>query len=411
MADQQGRHDNPAADAAGLLLRIGFAVLVLAAPFAALFSRRAFVVLVPVGALLILVAALVKDPRAYVQKFRDVLLSPVGLIVVAFCTWMVMSLAWTPFPATAAERAFRTLGNAFMAVAVCTALPERMRSSNLNLMSLGIALATVALVLGALVGSGLLNMFSMEGPMFSRAAIAAGVLVWPALAWTITRGRDMEGLLLIAACGIAAIASTSTAAAVVLFAALLVFLLVRTNIASAKVLSLLWAAVIVLAPALALLARFVSTQLMLAPGHLITQAGLWADVIAQQPVRLLTGHGFDTLQRARSAGLVGSEAPLGLLPELWYDLGALGAVGLAAAVFLAMRQLARAPTPIAAASLAVVSAILLFLIIDSTATQQWWLSITVVAAITMTAVHHGQYRTRRPRASFAGIRIGSGQAG
>lgn len=411
MTDHEGRHISPAADAAGLLLRIGFGILVLAAPFAALFSRRAFVVLVPIGALLIVVSAFINDARAYIARLRGVAASPVGLILVGVGLWVVMSLAWAPFPGEAAERAFRTLGNALMAVAVCLALPERMRSSNLNLMSLGIALATTALVLGALIGSGLLKAFSMEGPTFARAAIAAGVLVWPALAWTITRGRDIEGLLLIAACGTAAIASGSTAAAVVLFVALLVFLLVRANPASVLAMSWFWATVIVTAPILAITARSVANMLALGSNNLITKAGLWADIVMQQPVRLLTGHGFDTLQRARAAGIVKSDMPLGLLPELWYDLGALGAAALAAAVFLSMRQLVRASPPVAAASLAVISAILLFLIIDPTATQQWWLSICVVAAITMTAVNHGQYRTRRPRATLAGIRIGAGQAG
>lgn len=139
-------------------------------------------------------------------------------------------------------------------------------------------------------------------------------------------------------------------------------------------------------------------MLQLSPTHLLSQIGAWSTVIALQPERLLTGHGFDTIHRARLAGLVDAQAPTGLLPEIWYDLGLPGALALAVLVFLAFQALARGPVHVAAAALAVCSSVLVFLIIDPTATQQWWLSVCVVVAITMTAVYHEQYRTRRPRA-------------
>lgn len=402
--------ETPAADAAGLLVRIGFGILVLIAPFAALFSRRSFVVLVPVGALLIAVAALVNDGGAYLKRLRAALLSPIGVVCLLFSLWVLLSLAWAPFPGAAAERAFRMFGNMALATAVCAALPERMRSSNLNLMSLGVAAATVTLVAVTIVGT-LSDRFlaNPEAPTLPRAAIAAGVLVWPALAWTITRGRDIEGLLLIAACGVAALASGSGAAAVVLFTALFVFLAARANTAATgKALAGFWAAVIMLAPMLPPAARFLAAANQLAPSHFLSQIGYWAGVMAQQPVRLITGHGYDTLNRARAAGLVDPQAPTGMLPELWYDLGIAGALGLAAAVYLGLNALTRLPVHVAAAAMAVVSSVLTFLILDATATQQWWLSIVSVAAITMVAVLHGQYRTRRPAASVRTRRIGIG---
>ena len=409
MEGQETRpRETPATDAAGLLVRIGFGILVLIAPFAALFSRRSFVVLVPVGALLIAVAALVNDGGLYMRRLKEALLSPIGVVALLFGLWVLLSLAWTPFPGAAAERALRMFGNVALATAVCAALPDRMRSSNLNLMSLGIAAATVTLVAVTIVGS-LSTRFlaNPEAPTLPRAAIAAGILVWPALAWTITRGRDLEGLLLIAACGVAALASGSGAAAVVLFTALFVFLAARANAsATGKALAAFWAGVVMLAPLAAPAARFLAEASQLSASHIFSQIGYWAGIIAQQPVRLLTGHGSDTLNRAKAAGLIDPQAPSGMLVEVWYDLGLPGALGVACALYLALRALALLPVHVAAAALAVVSSVITFLIIDSTATQQWWLSIVSVAAITMMAVLHGQHRTRRPAASVRTRRIG-----
>lgn len=404
--------DDPAADAAGLLIRIGFGILVLIAPFAALFHRQSFVVLAPVGMLLITISAFVDDTGRYLAELRRAFLSPLGLVILGFCLWTVLSLLWTPFPAGAAERAFRTFGNMAITTAAYVALPSRMRLSNLNLLSLGIAIAVVLLIAGAIFGPSFLQFISHpRGPTLSRAAIAAGVLVWAALAWSITRGRDIEGIALIAAGGVAAMTSGSIAAAVVLFTGLLVFLAARVKpLASANALAAFWAGIILLAPLFALVARFLSEASQLGTSSILSQIGTWANVIGQQPARLLTGHGFDTLQRARTAGLVDPLAPGGLLPELWFDLGLPGALGLAVAVFLALRAMAHAPAHVTAAALAVVSSILVFMIIDPTSTQPWWLSVCVVAVVTMAAVQRGQYRTRRPRAAIGDRRgIAAGQ--
>ncbi len=54
---------DPATDAALLLRRIGFGTLALVLPLAALVSRRAAVVLVPIGVVLLIIATLIEDPR------------------------------------------------------------------------------------------------------------------------------------------------------------------------------------------------------------------------------------------------------------------------------------------------------------------------------------------------------------
>ena len=393
--------DNPAADAAGLLLRIGFGILVLVAPVAAVFSRRAFVVFVPVGCLLIAASAIVLDTGGLFRRVREAVVSPLGVAIIVFAGWLTLSLAWTPFPGPASERAFRTIGNGLMALAVASALPERMRASNLHLMTIGVALATLALSLSAFVGPLLRLTQNTEAPTFARAAVAASVMVWPAVAWTFLRGRDWQGLALVAVSGIAAAASGSVEAALTLIAALLVFLAARINarIAS-RILAYLAGIILLLAPAFAFIARSMAEAWKLAPTSVLSETGLWAAQIAREPVRLITGHGFDTSHRAQIAGLVNPSAPDGLIPMLWYDLGLPGVVLCAIAVCSALLNLGRLSQPIAPAAMAALVACFVFAMLDSTATQAWWLSVCVVVCVMLMAVRNGQYRTTRPAAAF-----------
>lgn len=394
--------DSPAADAAGLLLRIGFGLLVMVAPVAALFSRRAFVVLVPVGALLLGAAALLREGSGLAHRLREALFSPIGMTALGCAIWCILSLAWTPFPGPAGERLLRTLGIAAMALVVVGALPIRMRATNLHLMTLGVAAATLALIVAAILGPSALRFLrDPETPTLGRAAAAAGVMVWPAVAWTLTRGRDGQAFSLIAVCGVAIAASGSLDAALVMILSLAVFLGARSLPSlTGRALSLAFPAAVMLTPAFAFAARALARMLGLRPDHDITELGFWADVIAAQPARLVTGHGFDTALRARLAGMVNPNAPGGLIPDVWYDLGLLGAVGLALALFLLFRSLATLPQPVASSALAVATAVTAFAIMDPTALQVWWLNVVVIAALMLVAVENGQYRTSRPAAAM-----------
>ena len=394
--------ESPAADAAGLLLRIGFGLIVLVAPVAALFFRRAFIVLVPVGALLIIIAALLREGSGLFGKIRGSILSPTGLAVLAFVLWSILSLVWTPFPAAAAERLFRTVGIFLMAVAVVAALPERMRASNLHLMTLGIAAATLALIISSAFFQGVTRpLLDPEAPNTARAAVAASVMVWPAVAWTFLRGKDVQAFALIAVSGLAIAASGSVGATIVALCALTAFLAARSRPQmTANALACLFGLLVLLAPALTYLSRFVAYNFRLRPETAVYETGLWADVISQAPLRIITGHGFDTAFRAVLSGMIDAQVPRGLLSDAWFELGLVGAVTLAVAIFLGFRSLGRCAPAVAAPALAVTTAIVIFAFIDLTSTQIWWLCVLVVAAVTLVAVNNGQYRTRRPAASM-----------
>ena len=96
---------DPATDAALLLRRIGFATLALALPLASLVSRRAAVVLVPIGVILLAIAALIEAPRWFAGNIRASIFSRAGLTLWALVGWAVLSLVWSPYTGSATEKA------------------------------------------------------------------------------------------------------------------------------------------------------------------------------------------------------------------------------------------------------------------------------------------------------------------
>ena len=83
---------DPAASAALLLRRIGFATLALALPLASLVSRRAAVVLAPIGVVLLVIAALIENPSEFGNNLKSSLSGLAGLTLLALVAWAVLSL-------------------------------------------------------------------------------------------------------------------------------------------------------------------------------------------------------------------------------------------------------------------------------------------------------------------------------
>src|SRR3712207_4503821 len=116
---------NPSADAAAMLRRLGFATLFFAVPLAALFTRRALVVMAPL-AVILLVLASVLDGGA--RQARDKLIalatSQGGVAGLVLLLWAALSLLWTPFLPEASERLLNLTGMILMGVGGYLAVPE-----------------------------------------------------------------------------------------------------------------------------------------------------------------------------------------------------------------------------------------------------------------------------------------------
>ncbi len=395
------RHpDAPAADAAKLLIRIGLAILMVALPCAGVVTRGAIYVLMPVGAILILIGAAVGAPDHGPRHLRTALISPAGVAALFLAFWSGLSLLWTPFQAEAIQRFLQIVATTFLVALLAAYLPTRTRAFDLYLLPVGVALSAIATLFLALRGPAwFLGASEFDDSLFERSMITVIVLVWPAL------GALSLGERWIAAAGLAALAAAVALAGFARFglAAMgigaFVFALAMTQPRRmARTLAWMAATLILVAPALPLIYRLLLSIAGHAAGATSQSMLVWADLVTSEWPRLITGHGFDAANRGLSLGYLPELTPRSLLFVIWYDLGIIGA---AAAAFLvaSVFVLARRVPPIAAPSvLAGLAAILTLSFFGVAAAQIWWVTLTDCAIIAYVILVKGIYRAERPLA-------------
>lgn len=400
MAVQPTRLD-PAADAARLLGRLGFAILMIAAPLAAVGGRRALVILVPVAVvLLILAAAIESEGREPWRRAWTMLLTPTGGLVTFLLFWSALSLVWTPFPGEAAERFANVAGTAVLSLLCVAALPRRMRASNLYLLPIGVGLTASALIVSVFrPGFGLIE----EGGLTQRAALLCVLLAPAALTWLVMRGKPLLGYAVVLLVVLAAFATQSwaLAAASAIGAAVYALACHRAVLARRIVLGCT-AGLVLLAPLVPFLLRPVTKFIFGLTDPRSEAIRVWMRVVTQEPARLLTGHGFDTAMRARIAGLVPAGSPRGLLFELWYELGLLGAIAVALILWRIVAASAQRAPRDGAGMLALLAMAFALAILGQGATQAWWLLGLLVAIVALAAVQRAHERAVRltPSGSF-----------
>src|SRR5947209_1547364 len=101
------RFNDPAADAAKLLLLVAFAMLFVATPLAATISRQAIYSLLPIGAILILAAASLSIETSGLEVASARLATLTALVGLSLVFWAALSIIWTPFPAEAGLRVIK----------------------------------------------------------------------------------------------------------------------------------------------------------------------------------------------------------------------------------------------------------------------------------------------------------------
>ena len=387
-----GTLTDPAADAAAMLLRLGFAIFALVIPSATLMSRWVIVVLVPIGAMLIILSSLLRADSARLSvRALSHLASGPGLACLLLVSWALVSLLWTPVRWEAAEKLFKLLGVVLLGFFAVIALPQRMRATNLHLITIGVALGATLILIGsvsALLGQPVLR-FPRATP--ERVVILLTVLGWIGAAWLLIKNRRSMAFALMVLV-IAAIALGPNRAAFGPLAASLLVLALAWNRpeAAGRIVGLVVAAAILLLP-------FAS-----AFGSQLGMAGLerWWQMILDEPLHFLTGRGFDAGNAARVIGVIGPELPVSLISDLWFDLGVLGALFFAIPIAWAFIAAGKLGYELAPATLAALSAAMTVALFDRNATQTWWFHGLTVFAIVLMSVERGRYRTLRPRAEI-----------
>lgn len=382
-----------------MLRRIGFAILFLAIPSVAFLTRRALVVLAPLAVILIMLASFLDGSAKQPSQRLTRLLGSRGAVAGGvLLLWACLSLIWTPFLSPAAERLFNIIVMGALALAGYLAMPERMRSANLYILPVGVALAALVTVPLVLKESARLD---PEGLGVERGSIVLVLLLWPAVTWLHSRGRNIEALALVLAVALGAYAATDGLPLYGMAIGALAFALTATSPAlGSRLVALAMAGLLVFAPILPFVLKPLSDGL-LGPGSAAALSlATWRDIIIDDPLRLVTGHGLETSIRGRIYGLIPSRAPSTLLFEVWYELGLVGA--LAGALLLyraAMGSGGHRPIlgPGIMASFATAFALVCFGI---GTTQVWWFTALVMLALMFVAIERGQFRTTRPKATL-----------
>jgi hypothetical protein len=406
----------PAQDAAALLRRIGFAILVLAVPIAAMVSRRATVVLAPVGVTLMLLATWIDDAGfGLIASFKRILSRPEAVAGALLLGWVALSMLWTPFPTQGGEKALNLLGTCFMLLLGIAALPEKMRASNLYLMAIGTAGATVFAVVMALLGlfSGAVENASeleMDGRSLQRGLMILAIFIWPSVGWLASRGRRFEAMLLAAVAFIGTLPSTSSALTIALLAGGLTFGAVLFHPQkSTRIIAYGTGLLLALAPLIPFILNLM-LWLVKTPNTLAALAlRLWAEIISGDPLRLITGHGVEAAFRSRVTGLLPAQSPNSFLFEIWYDLGIVGAFSCAAVCVFLLKRMSCSSSPLLPAKFAcfVTAATLGILGMGGAGmgglgvggTQIWWVTSLGLAALAFVASERGQFRHRLPKAN------------
>ncbi|TXM76089.1 peptide ABC transporter permease [Methylobacterium sp. WL69] len=392
---------DPAVDAAALLRRVGFFGLFVLVPVTAQMGRRAAVILAPIAVVLLVLASAIDGKSGpWRPAALRLLRNPAFLAGLLVVLWAALSLVWTPFLDLAAERLLNLIATILLTVAGYLALPERMRSANLYLLPVGTAAAALVAILLGLFAHRLPGTPGEIDGTLDRGLTLLALLVWPAVAWLRSRGRDLEslGLAVLTAAALVISPNLLHLAALAVGAAGFALTSLRPTL-GVRVASFGAAALLVAAPLLPFLARPVASALFgpTAPGTLSLKA--WQKIVTGEPMRLVTGHGFETALRGRIVNLLPANAPTTLLFELWYELGIVGAFAAAFALRAAIRRSGRGTPVLVPGAMAAFAAAFTIACIGVGLTVMWWLTTLTVAILAFVAVAHGQFRTRRPKAS------------
>jgi hypothetical protein len=388
---------NPSADAAAMLRRLGFATLFFAVPLAALFTRRALVVMAPLAVILLVLASVLDGSARHArEKMLALATSTGGIAGLVLLFWAGLSLVWTPFLPEASERLFNIAGMILMGLGGYLAVPERMRAANLYLLPVGVGLAAVIGILLALQGG---SRFDPEGLSLERGMLMLALLVWPALAWLHSRGRNLEAVALALAVAVAALLTREGLPLYGLAAGAIVFVLTAASPRfGPRLVGMIMAGLLLLAPLLPFLLKPVAAGLFGARAPVTASLEIWRQIVLNEPLRLLTGHGLETALRGRSFGLVPRNAPSTLLFEIWYELGLVGAVAGSLLLYRAVVDIRSHRATVAPGIMAAFACAYALGCLGIGTTQVWWFTALVVLVLIFVAIERGQFRTTRPKA-------------
>lgn len=383
------------------MARLSIMLLFIISQLAPIVTRQTIYILLPIGAALLLLSASLAPQTRRLREIAALALTPTALAAFFFVGWTGLSLAWTPFGAGPAERYAKSAATLALVAAACALLPTRTKTSNLNLLPIGTGAAAAALAaIAFLSASGGDQPADLDSNALQRAGLGLALAIWPALGALALRGRWLSAaivaLVSVAACLLARAPNVLPALVV---GALVLALSFGKARRAGSLLAIVSAALILLAPLAPILLHFAAPERLPAFAAPLENWGLetWGRIIANDGPRLLIGHGFGAAVFGVAGHYLYPDTPRSLLFQVWFDLGILGALGLAAVVARAFYVIGRTRPVLAPFLLGGLATGLTICVLGPAAEQLWWLTLAGLDAIAFALVLKGQFRTRRPR--------------
>ncbi|HYP57738.1 MAG TPA: hypothetical protein VEQ35_05570, partial [Beijerinckia sp.] len=232
--------------------------------------------------------------------------------------------------------------------------------------------------------------------LFERSILTLIVLVWPALgALSLREHWVSAALLALAVAGVTMLGRAQISLAAMGAGAFTFAVAMSAPVKTARFLVVIFTPLILLAPAIPLLFHSAQELFGLHP-EAASPMTIWADLVARDGLRLITGHGLDMATGAVSQGYLPVTTPKSLLFLIWYELGAIGAIALAAFVMRAFLGAGKAPASVAPALLAALTSVLTIAIFGLATVQIWWVSLLGCDILAFALLVKGVYRTKRP---------------
>ena len=391
-----------AADAAQFLSRLGYAVLGIAAPIGVVLNEMAIYVLFPIGVALVTFSSVLDPPEGLRERIGDAARDPIVLIALALFGWTALSILWTPFSVAAGQHTLKLAAWGFAVWLSLTLTREHARATDLYLFPIGLGLTMIA-ILGTW-------MAIRQGAPISYDRIQDGgktlaVLLFPAMGGLAARGRNGYTRVLLIGGFVYTFAIGVTPTMLALFVGFTALSFAVADLErTTRDLSWIFAGLIGLAPLVILVASPVSREIMHArlsslPAPFPSLSTAF-DVVMHDTLRLITGHGFETVARGIRAGVLPPQTPRALLFQIWYELGIVGGFLSAAGVWFAFRAIGAAAPRLAPFLAAALACALTLACLSTDLGDMIWLTVLAIAFISCDIAARSQYRTTRPSAAY-----------
>ncbi len=374
----------------------------IAAPLAGVLSRRSLFVLLPIGAGLLFAAFLLAVSGAGLRAFGQAVRQPVGIAVGFLFLWAGLSLVWTPFPGEVAPRLAITLATAVFATLIIAHLPERRATPALYLLPVGLVVTALATVGMALLAPTTFRGGSEFDPsLLERSVLTLVMLVWPALGALAVFGRwRLAMALAVLVAGTITLAGAQIAMAVFAIGAVTFATAADDAPRVGRVAGALFAGLLLVAPVLPLGLAPLTAAIPPVGRSTVAAMADWRGLVWNDPARLVTGHGIGTASQGVGVWLP-PHTPRTTLFEVWYELGVLGALALAAIFALGFRAAGRAVALAAPALLAGMVVAIAIAMFGVATAQVWFVTLASLQAVAFGLLCRSSRGAPRPPAARA----------